>query len=86
MAHHGWGETADRLRDLSRCSAWGEMSGLITDEMLRTFAVVAPEADLPGALRERYAGLADRLSLYTPYAPGTRDAFWKRLIEELRPA
>ena len=86
MAHHGWGETADRLRDLSRCSAWGEMSGLITDEMLRTFAVVAPEAGLPAALCERYAGLADRLSLYTAYAPGTRDAFWKRLIEELRPA
>jgi probable F420-dependent oxidoreductase len=86
MAHHGWGEVADRLHELSRRSAWGEMSALITDEMLGTFAVVASEQDLAGALRVRYAGLADRLSLYTPYSPGTRDAFWQRLIEELRAA
>ncbi len=86
MAHHGWGETADRLQVLARRGAWDEMGGLISDEMLHTFAVVAPEADLPSALRERYAGLADRLSLYTPYSPGTRDAFWARLVQELRAA
>ena len=86
MAHHGWGETADRLQALARRGAWDEMGGLISDEMLHTFAVVAPEADLPAALRERYAGLADRLSLYTPYSPGTRDAFWARLVQELRAA
>ncbi len=50
MAHHGWGEVADRLRDLARRAAWGEMPELITDEMLSTFAVVAPEADLAAAL------------------------------------
>ncbi len=83
MAHHGWGEAADRLQALARRGAWDEMGSLISDEMLRTFAVVAPEADLPAALRERYAGLADRLSLYTPYSPGTRDAFWARLVQEL---
>jgi probable F420-dependent oxidoreductase len=86
MAHHGWGETADRLQAFARRGAWDEMGGVISDEMLRTFAVVAPEADLPSALRERYAGLADRLSLYTPYSPGTRDAFWARLVQELRAA
>ena len=62
------------------------MGALISDEMLATFAVVAPEADLPAALLERYAGLADRVSLYTPYAPGTRDAFWRRLAAELHAA
>ena len=86
MAHHGWGETADRLQALARRGAWDEMGGLISDEMLRTFAVVTPEADLPAALRERYAGLADRLSLYMPYSPGTRDAFWARLVQGLRAA
>lgn len=86
MAHHGWGEAADKLQALARRGAWDEMGSLISDEMLRTFAVVAPEADLPAALCERYAGLADRLSLYTPYSPGTRDAFWARLVQELRAA
>ena len=59
------------------------MPELVSDEMLSTFAVVAPEADLAAALLERYRGLADRLSLYLPYTPGSRDAFWRRLIEEI---
>jgi probable F420-dependent oxidoreductase len=83
MAHHGWGEIADRLRELARRAAWSEMPSLITDEMLSTFAVVAPEADLAAALLERYRGLADRLSLYLPYSPGSRDAFWGRLVKEM---
>ncbi len=63
--------------------AWGEMPSLITDEMLSTFAVVASEANLAGQLLKRYAGLADRLSLYLPYAPGSRDGFWRRLVTEM---
>jgi probable F420-dependent oxidoreductase len=80
MAHHGWGEVADRLRALARQMAWGEMPSLITDEMLSTFAVVASEEDLAARLLERYAGLADGLSLYLPYTPGTRDRFWNSLV------
>ena len=83
MAHHGWGEIADQLRELARRAAWGEMPELVSDEMLSTFAVVAPEADLAAALLERYRGLADRLSLYLPYSPGSRDAFWRKLVDEI---
>jgi probable F420-dependent oxidoreductase len=83
MAHHGWGEVADRLRALSRQTAWGEMPSLVTDEMLSTFAVVASEENLAEQLLKRYAGLADRLSLYLPYTPGSRDAFWRRLVAEM---
>lgn len=86
MALHGWGEIADQLGEHARGARWAEMSELISDEMLRTFAVVAPEQELGAALRERYAGLADRLSLYLPFSPGERDAFWRRLVEELRAA
>ena len=83
MAHHGWGEIADHLSELARRAAWGEMPELITDEMLSTFAVIAPEADLAAALLDRYRGLADRLSLYLPYSPGSRDAFWRKLVDEI---
>jgi hypothetical protein len=31
-------------------------------------------------LDERYRGLADRLTLYMPFVPGERDAFWKSLL------
>jgi probable F420-dependent oxidoreductase len=86
MALHGWGEVADQLRALARGGEWGEMGGLITDEMLHTFAVVAPEGELAATLGRRYAGLADRLSLYLPFSPGERDNFWRNLAAELQDA
>ena len=61
---HGWGELADRLNQLSRRQAWAEMAGLVTDDVLDTFAVTG---DVAAGLRERFAGLIDRISFYTPY-------------------
>ncbi len=86
MALHGWGEMADRLRELARVGAWAEMPSLITEEMLAAFAVQASPENLGAALRARYRGLADRLTLYLPFSPGDRDAFWSRLAADLREA
>ena len=61
---HGWGELADRLNGLSRRQAWAEMTALIDDDVLGTFAVTG---DVAAGLRERFGGLIDRISLYTPY-------------------
>jgi probable F420-dependent oxidoreductase len=81
MALHGWDETAEKLSGLASRGQWGEMPGLISDEMLEAFATVSNEADLPARLRQRYQGLVDRLGLYLPYVPGERDEFWKNFIE-----
>jgi hypothetical protein len=61
---HGWGELADQLNALSRRQAWAEMTALISDEVLETFAVTG---DVAAGLRDRFGGLVDRISLYTPY-------------------
>ena len=61
---HGWGELADRLNELSRRRAWAEMTALISDEVLGTFAVTG---DVAAGLRDRFGELVDRISLYTPY-------------------
>jgi len=82
MALHGWEEVAERLSALAARGRWDEMPALVSDEMLATFATIASPAELAAALRERYAGLADRLALYTPFVPGQRDAFWKALLAE----
>lgn len=79
---HGWGEVAERLSALAARGQWGEMPALVSDEMLDTFAVRAPAADLPAALAERYNGLADRLALYLPFVPGERDEFWRRFCDQ----
>ena len=86
MALHGWAETADELRGLSQRGSWDAMGECITQEMLSTFAVLATEGDLPEALAERYAGCVDRLALYLPFTPGTRDEFWRRVLGRLRGA
>jgi len=77
LAHHGWVEVGERLSRLAAAQRWTEMPGLITDEMLETFAVVADETDLAARLRERYAGLLDRLSPYREFDP--EDSLWSAL-------
>lgn len=62
----GYGELSDRLHELM---AQGDQAGLlraIPDEMIREFAVVGETWDeVTSKARERYAGLLDRISLYT---------------------
>jgi probable F420-dependent oxidoreductase len=82
MALHGWQEVAEKLSAHASKGEWGEMFGLITDEMLETFCLVTDQANLPAALKERYAGLADRLTLYLPFTPGEKDAFWQKMAKE----
>jgi probable F420-dependent oxidoreductase len=83
MELHGWEATAERLSALARRGAWGEMGALINDDMLRTFAVVADERGAGDALRARYEGLADRVTLYLPFRPGERDGWWRSLAADL---
>lgn len=83
MDLHGWGATAERLSALVRQGQWSELAGQINDEILQAFAVVSSEADLGACLKARYAGLADRLCLYTPFIPGQRDELWRSLTAEL---
>ena len=83
MELHGWGEIAEQLSGLVRRNRWDEISMLIDQEMLSTFAVIANEEDLPGLLLDRYQDLTDRLALYLPFKPGERDDFWKMMVSKL---
>lgn len=81
MGLHGWEETGHQLSALAARGQWGEMAGLISDEMLHEFALVTSLAELPAALMQRYRGVVDRLGLYIPFVPGERDEFWKNLLQ-----
>jgi probable F420-dependent oxidoreductase len=78
---HGWEGVGEQLGKLARDKHWNEMPGLVTDEMLATFAVEAAPGELGSALRERYANLIDRIALYIPFMPGEKDAFWRTVVE-----
>jgi len=77
---HGWEEVGVRLGELARDKKWDEMPGLITDEMLHTFAIEAAPDEIGPALRDRYEGLIDRVALYLPFIPGERDEFWRATV------
>jgi probable F420-dependent oxidoreductase len=70
---HGWGAANEELTALSKAGRWRDMAGLITDEMVAEFAIVASPGDLPARVAERFGGLVTRLS-FTPPPSLPRDA------------
>jgi probable F420-dependent oxidoreductase len=81
MELHGWTGVAEKLSAHAARGEWAVMPLLITDEMLNEFAVVAEEDKLAEELKKRYEGLADRLTLYTPFVPGEKDEWWRTLTK-----
>ena len=84
FALHGLEAVAAELSGLAAQGKWGEMFMLIDDSILEHFCVLAPEDRLAEAVQARYQGLADHLSIYTPYIPGERDAYWQALISAFK--
>ena len=83
MDLHGWAGVAEKLSAHAARAEWAEMPLLITDEMLNEFAVVTEESKLADELKKRYNGIADRLTLYTPFVPREKDEWWKGLAGSL---
>jgi hypothetical protein len=73
LACHGWQDLTPKLHRKSVEGDWAGMADLITDEMLDAYAVTASYDQLHARVRERYAGLLDRFSLYQPYQPNLDD-------------
>lgn len=63
---HGWGALHTELHRLSLAGQWDTMGTLIDDEILETFAVVAPIDRLAQAIRERCDGVIDRVLIGFP--------------------
>ncbi len=65
----GWGELQTELNARSKQGDWVGMSGLITEEMLRTIAVVGTPQEVAAEIARRYGHVADRVCLYFPGYP-----------------
>ena len=63
LAHHGWGDVGARLHQLSVAGKWQELPGLITDEMLEEWAIVATYDGLADAIRAKADGLYRTITL-----------------------
>jgi probable F420-dependent oxidoreductase len=83
MDLHGWVDVAEKLSMHAAKGEWMEMPMLITDEMLNEFCLVTEESKLADELKKRYNGIADRLTIYTPFVPGEKDEWWRGLARSL---
>ncbi len=84
MDLHGWSGVAEKLSAHASKGEWAEMPMLISDEMLNEFCLVTEESKLASELKKRYEGLADRLTLYSPFVPGEKDEWWRGLANEFK--
>jgi probable F420-dependent oxidoreductase len=64
---HGWGDLHPELNTLSKRGEWEHMGELINDDILNTFAVVAPLDQVATEVRKRFGDVVDRFSFYAPY-------------------
>jgi len=66
LDHHDLGRLHEELHRLSRSGGWGEMPGLIDDDVLELFAVRGEDpVAVAAAVRHRVEGVADRVGLVT---------------------
>jgi probable F420-dependent oxidoreductase len=84
MNLHGWRNVAEKLSAHAARGEWTEMPMLITDEMLSEFCLVTDEGNLADELKNKYYGIADRLTLYTPFVSGERDEWWRGLADKFK--
>src|SRR5258708_2354022 len=80
---HGWQNVGEALTLRSKQGRWSDMADLITDDILHEFAIVAPHDQLARRVRERYAGLLDRIGYYHPFEPGVMDEVWQDAVSVL---
>jgi hypothetical protein len=78
---HGWGDVCLKLSEKAAKGAWGEMADLITDEMLDVYAVTGTWDELSGKIKQKYAGILDRVAFYIPFRAGTDSGRWREIVK-----
>ena len=84
LAAHGWEGIAPELHQKSLDGDWKAMARLITDDMLDTIAVSGTYESIGTKLRERYAGLVDRIALYQPYESSVNETRRAALVRQFK--
>jgi probable F420-dependent oxidoreductase len=79
----GWQDKGQQLLDMTRAGNWGEMSNVITDEVLDKIIPSGTYAEICAVYRQRYAGLGSRITFPMPENPAD-DALAAAVISELQ--
>jgi probable F420-dependent oxidoreductase len=84
LATHGWEGILPQLHKKSVSGDWKGMARLITDEMIDEIAVAGTYEEIGKKLRERYAALLDRVSLYQPYDAAPDDPRCEKMVKQFK--
>ncbi len=79
----GWADLAGQLRALIREQRWGDLSNLITDEVLDTLVPQATYEELPEVAHSWFSGLADGV-LIAPPPDDTHDELLREAVQSVR--
>jgi len=79
----GWADLAGHLRALIREQRWGDLSILITDEVLDTLVPQATYEELPDVAHAWFSGLADGV-LIAPPPDDTHDDLLRAAVQAVR--
>lgn len=71
LEQHDMLDLGEQLNHLSKNDGWGEMAGLISDDVVHLFAAVGRHDQLVDAVTERFGGLSHSISLSTGGMPHT---------------
>lgn len=83
MAGEGWGDVADRLNALVRSHRWGEMTALITEEMVRRIACVGRHDEIADVIADRLAGV-NRVRLNLPARSDRERGASREIIQAIK--
>lgn len=78
----GLGDLQPTMNRLSKEGKWDELGSYVDDDFLDAFCTRGKPEEIAGLLKKKYAGYADRLAIYAPYA--APDAIWESIIQELK--
>lgn len=82
LSLHGWDDLHAKLHRMSRQGRWKEMAAEIPDDVVRTFAAVAPYDGLARAVEERFGGLSDAIAIQFP--DGTAPGLVAELVRDVQ--
>ncbi|MFQ5838618.1 MAG: TIGR03617 family F420-dependent LLM class oxidoreductase [Thermoplasmata archaeon] len=81
---HGWGALGDKLHKLSVEGRWDEMGSQVPPDVLEEFVIEARFDELADAIRSKYGGLLNRVSLYLPFDPHAE--WWSTFLRAFKGA
>jgi alkanesulfonate monooxygenase SsuD/methylene tetrahydromethanopterin reductase-like flavin-dependent oxidoreductase (luciferase family) len=79
----GWQDRGEKLHQLTREGRWGDMEGIIDDEMLSTFAPTGSYDEIVDVLSDCYADISPWITFPMPEDPA-HDPLVAKVIERLR--